>query len=54
MRGVWTVGLGGTFAWDYGGNWQGGIAPERVGDTAVLGAAVASGTATITLDAAEP
>ncbi len=50
--GVWTAGVGGTFPWDLGGNWQGGVAPDAVGDTAVLGAAVSNGTATITLDAA--
>ena len=27
--GVWTVGLGGTFAWDNGGNWQGGVGQCR-------------------------
>ena len=49
--GTWTAGVGGTFAWDDGGNWQGGVAPGSTGETAVLGAA-AGGTATITLDAA--
>ena len=49
--GVWTVGVGGTFHWDDGGNWQGGVAPGAVGDTALLGAAVGNGTATIMLDA---
>ena len=48
----WAAGSG-TFSWGAGGNWQGGIAPGVVGDAAVLGAAVGSGTATIALDSAQ-
>ena len=50
---VWSASGGGTFSWSSGGNWQGGIAPNAVGDTALLGTAVGSGTATITLGSAQ-
>ena len=51
VNGVWSASGGG--AWSAGGNWQGGAAPNAVGDTALLGAAVGDNTATITLAAAE-
>ena len=49
-NGVWAAAGGGTFNWGDSGNWQGGV-PDGPGDVAVLGPAVGSGTATITLDA---
>ena len=52
VNGVWTASGDGTYAWGSGGNWLGGVAPNGVGDTAVLGTAVGSGTATIALGAA--
>ena len=51
VNGVWSASGGG--AWSGGGNWLGGAAPNAVGDTALLGAAVGDNTATITLAAAE-
>jgi autotransporter-associated beta strand protein len=56
VNGVWAVSGGGTFIWGTGSNWQGGVAPGAAGDTddtAVLGVAVGSGTATITLGASQ-
>jgi adhesin/invasin len=51
-NGIWTAAGGGTFNWSSGGNWQGNV-PNGVGEVAVLGAAVGSGTATITLNTAQ-
>ena len=53
VNGVWTAAGGGAYSWDSSGNWQGGVVPNAVGDTALLGAVAGGGTATITLDAAE-
>ena len=53
VAGVWSASGGGTFSWGAAGNWQGGIAPNAVGDTALFGTAVGSGTATITLGSAQ-
>ncbi|MGA2255043.1 MAG: LamG-like jellyroll fold domain-containing protein [Thermoguttaceae bacterium] len=56
VNGVWAASGGGTFSWGTGSNWQGGVAPGAAGDTddiAVLGVAVGSGTATITLGASQ-
>jgi autotransporter-associated beta strand protein len=51
VNGVWAASGGGAFNWSTDANWQGGAVPGVAGDTAVFGAAVGSGTATITLDA---
>ena len=53
VAGVWSAAGSGTFSWGTSGNWQGGIAPNAVGDTALFGTAVGSGTATITLGSAQ-
>jgi autotransporter-associated beta strand protein len=53
VNAVWTAAGGGTFSWGSGGNWQSGVVPGASGGAALLGAAVGSGTATITLDAAQ-
>ena len=47
VNGQWAAAGGGAYTWNSAGNWQGGIAPDGVGDTALLGAAVGGGTATI-------
>ncbi len=52
VNSVWTATGGGTFSWGSGGDWQGGVVPGAMGDAALLGTAVGSGTATITLDVA--
>jgi autotransporter-associated beta strand protein len=53
VAGVWSAAGGGAYSWGTAGNWQGGVAPNAVGDTAVLGTVVGSGAATITLNGAQ-
>ena len=48
VNGVWAPAAARSVG-TYGGNWQGGVPAGAVGDTALLGAAVGTGTATITL-----
>ena len=48
INGIWKTNGGGT--WGTSGNWSGGV-PGSGQDTAVFGAALTSGTATVTLDA---
>ncbi len=55
VNGFWTNGADGN--WSASGNWSGGNVPGFSGyaaDTAMFGASVASGTATVTLDGASP
>ncbi len=52
VNAVWIATGGGSFTWSNAGNWQGGVVPGAAGGAAVFGAAVGSGTATITLDTA--
>ena len=52
VNAVWTATGGGTFSWGPVGNWQSGVVPGASSGAVLLGAAVGSGTATITLDAA--
>ena len=40
VAGVWSAAGGGAYGWGTAGNWQGGVAPNAVGDTAVLGTVV--------------
>ena len=49
VNGNWTNTNSGTSSWSTASNWNGGV-PTALGDTATFGAALTSGTATVTLD----
>jgi autotransporter-associated beta strand protein len=49
VNGNWTNTNSGTSSWSTASNWNGGV-PTVLGDTATFGAALTSGTATVTLD----